>query len=152
MTKPMPYSGTGIGDRRFTFWCSEVNDLTVLFEHIDLLNCLNGLHIQLLQGALQLLVICAGTLVRLLDLATRRPFSSDSDSGSLSLEPGELGLIHDFPELDPVSTLQQQRQIPRAKGELERGWTERCWIAAGEMETGAVCWTLMIDAGRCPLA
>jgi hypothetical protein len=70
----------------------------------------------------------------------------------LSLEPGELGLIHDSPELDPVSTLQQQRQIPRAKGELERGWTERCWIAAGEMETGAVCWTLMIDAGRCPLA
>lgn len=37
---------------RFTFWRSEMNDVAVFFEHVDLFDGLDGLHIQLLQRGL----------------------------------------------------------------------------------------------------
>lgn len=46
-----------------------MNDVAVALEHVDLLNRLDGLHIQLLEGRLQLLVVGAGALVDLLDLS-----------------------------------------------------------------------------------
>jgi hypothetical protein len=63
-----------------------MNHLTVLLEHVDLLNCLDGLHVQLLQRSLQFLVICPGGLVHPLSLSTGRSLSSDPDRCSLLLE------------------------------------------------------------------
>ena len=98
----------------FTLRCSEVDHLTVLLEHVDLLNRLNRLHIQFLQRALQLLVIGSGAFMRLFDFSPGSSFSSDTDSGCLCLEPCELGLIHDSPELEASDRLQ------------ERGYFDRC--------------------------
>lgn len=51
---------TGIG---------EVDDVAVFLEHVDLLNALDGLDVQLLESGLELLVIGAGVADDLLDLA-----------------------------------------------------------------------------------
>lgn len=42
-----------------TLWCSEVDDVSIGLEHVHLLNCLNGLHVQLLKCGLELLVVDA---------------------------------------------------------------------------------------------
>jgi hypothetical protein len=44
-----------------------MDDVSVTLEHVDLLNGLDGLHIELLEGALELLVVGAGAFVDLLD-------------------------------------------------------------------------------------
>lgn len=49
---------------------SEVNDVAVRLEHVDLLDGLDGLGVELLQGLLELLVISAGASGCALDLAT----------------------------------------------------------------------------------
>ena len=43
-----------------TLWCREVNDVAILLEHVDLLNSLNWLNVQLLESGLELLVIVLG--------------------------------------------------------------------------------------------
>jgi hypothetical protein len=53
-----------------------VNDVAVALEHVDLLDCLDGLDIELLERCLQLLVVGAGALVDLLDLPARGAFAS----------------------------------------------------------------------------
>jgi hypothetical protein len=53
---------------RPTLWCREVDDVAVALEHVDLLNSLDGLDVQLLECALELLVVGAGRPVDLLDL------------------------------------------------------------------------------------
>jgi hypothetical protein len=45
-----------------------VDDVAVLLEHVDLLNALDGLDVQLLKSGLQLLVIGTGVADNLLDL------------------------------------------------------------------------------------
>jgi hypothetical protein len=47
----------------------EVDDVAILLEHVDLLNALDGLDVQLLESGLELLVIGAGVADDLLDLA-----------------------------------------------------------------------------------
>jgi len=59
-----------------TLWCREVNDIAIALEHVDLLNRLNGLHIQLLQCSLKLLVVGARGLVDLLNLSPWSAFAS----------------------------------------------------------------------------
>jgi hypothetical protein len=54
----------------FTLGSSKVDDVAIGLEHVDLLNCLNGLDIQLLQGSLKLLVVGTSALVDLLDLSS----------------------------------------------------------------------------------
>lgn len=49
----------------------EVDDVSVLLEHVDLLDALDRLDVQLLEGGLKLLVIGAGVADDLLDLAAR---------------------------------------------------------------------------------
>lgn len=51
---------------RRTLGSSKVDDVPVLLEHVHLLNCLDGLHIELLERGLQLLVVRPGSLVHLL--------------------------------------------------------------------------------------
>jgi hypothetical protein len=63
-----------------------MDDITILLEHIDLFNCLNGLDIHLLQCGLQLLVIGTARLVDLLRLASRRAFASAEKGCSLVWE------------------------------------------------------------------
>jgi hypothetical protein len=72
--------------REGTFWCSEMEYLTIFFEHVDFLNCLDRLYIQLLQSSLQFLVIGSGTLVSLFHFSAWCALSTDSDGCSLSLE------------------------------------------------------------------
>lgn len=60
---------TGRGGSLLTTGVGEVDDVAVLLEHVDLLNALDGLDVQLLEGGLELLVIGAGVADDLLDLA-----------------------------------------------------------------------------------
>ena len=62
-----------------TFRSREVDNVSISLEHVDLLNCLDRLNVQLLQGRLQLLVIHSCALVDLLDLSSRRAFSTVAD-------------------------------------------------------------------------
>ena len=59
-----------------TLRSSKVDDIPVRLEHVDLLNCLDRLNIELLQRRLQLLVIHSGALVYLLDLSSWCAFST----------------------------------------------------------------------------
>lgn len=45
-----------------------MDDVAVGLEHVDLLNGLDGLHVHLLEGGLQFLIVGARVLVNLLDL------------------------------------------------------------------------------------
>ena len=54
----------------------EVDDVAVLLEHVDLLNALDGLDVQLLESGLELLVIGAGVADDLLDLAAGSTLAS----------------------------------------------------------------------------
>ena len=53
-----------------------MNDIAVALEHVDLLNRLDGLYIELLQGCLKLLVVGATALVDLLDLPSGGAFAA----------------------------------------------------------------------------
>lgn len=46
-----------------------MDDVSVLLEHVDLLDSLDGLDVQLLEGGLELLVVHSGALVDLLNLS-----------------------------------------------------------------------------------
>lgn len=59
-----------------TLGSGKVDDVAVALEHVDLLNRLDGLDVELLQGALELLVVGAGALVDLLDLPARGTLAS----------------------------------------------------------------------------
>jgi hypothetical protein len=61
---------------RHTLWCREVDDVSVALEHVDLLNRLDGLDIELLERSLKLLVVGARVLVDLLDLPARSTLAS----------------------------------------------------------------------------
>lgn len=67
-----------------TFRGSEMNHVSVFLEHIDLLNCLNGLHVELLQRSLQLLVIGARSLVHFLLFSPWCSFAPKSQNASAS--------------------------------------------------------------------
>ena len=53
-----------------------MNHIPVLLEHIHLLDRLDGLHVQLLERGLQLLVVCAGGLVDFFHFSSRGAFAS----------------------------------------------------------------------------
>ena len=53
-----------------------MDDVTIRLEHVDLLNCLDRLHVHLLQGCLELLVVGAGALVDLFDFSSGCAFAS----------------------------------------------------------------------------
>jgi hypothetical protein len=53
-----------------------VDDVAVLLEHVDLLNSLDGLDVQLLEGGLELLVVGISGAVDLLDLAAGSALAS----------------------------------------------------------------------------
>lgn len=60
----------------YTLGSTEVDDVSVFLEHVDLLDGLDGLDVHLLQGSLELLVVGAGGLVDLLDLAAGSALAS----------------------------------------------------------------------------
>ena len=53
-----------------------MDDVSICLEHVDLLNCLNRLNIELLELCLQLLVIPSSALVDLLHLSSWRSLSA----------------------------------------------------------------------------
>jgi len=55
-----------------------VDDVSVALEHVDLLDSLNRLDIELLERCLKLLVVGASSLVNLLNLAPRSSLASVS--------------------------------------------------------------------------
>ena len=72
-----------VGWSRLTAGSTEVDDVAVLLEHVDLLDTLDGLDVQLLQGGLQLLVVGVGGPVDLLDLAAGSALASVSGNSVL---------------------------------------------------------------------
>ena len=62
--------------RRLTLRSTEVDDVSVLLEHVHFLDGLDGLDVHLLQGCLELLVVRTGRLVDLLDLAAGSALAS----------------------------------------------------------------------------
>lgn len=62
---------------RLTLGGSKVDDVSVLLEHVDLLDSLDGLNIDLLKSSLELLVVGSSGLVDLLDLAAGSSLSSN---------------------------------------------------------------------------
>ena len=87
-----------------TFWRCKVNDIAIILEHVDLLNCLDRLHIHLLQRGLQLLIVRAGALVRLFGhLAARSAFASASGvrgTSRISLLLAKIDHAHVLPFVD----------------------------------------------------
>lgn len=78
--------GEGVGgDGGVDLGGGEVDDISVLLEHVDLLDGLDGLDVHLLQGGLELLVVGTGGLVDLLDLAAGSTLSSVDE---ISRSPG----------------------------------------------------------------
>ena len=61
---------------RFTLRSTKVDDVSVLLEHVNLLDGLDGLDVHLLQGGLELFVVGTGGLVDLLDLAAGSTLAS----------------------------------------------------------------------------
>lgn len=61
-----------------------MNDVSILFEHVHLLDCLDGLYIELLEGCLQLLIVGARCFVDFLVLSSRGAFASAMISSSLA--------------------------------------------------------------------
>jgi hypothetical protein len=74
--------GVRCATKMLTFRSSKVDDVSIGFEHVDLLNSLDRLDIELLQRRLQLLIVCALTLVDLLDLSSRCALSAIRDSSA----------------------------------------------------------------------
>jgi hypothetical protein len=62
-----------------------VDNISVTLEHVDLLNGLDGLHIELLQRSLELLVVGTSALVDLLDLPAGSTLASVSPVSLASL-------------------------------------------------------------------
>ena len=63
-------------DATRTFGRAEVEDVAVLAEHVDLLNTRNRLDVELLERRAQLLVVTAGRLGLVHDLAAHRALST----------------------------------------------------------------------------
>jgi hypothetical protein len=64
------------GELPLTTGVGEVDNGAVLLEHVDLLNALDGLDVQLLESGLELLVIGTGVADDLLDLAAGSTLAS----------------------------------------------------------------------------
>lgn len=71
-----------------------MDDVAVGLEHVDLLNRLDGLDIELLQRRLQLLVVHSRALVNLLDLSSRRALSTIDPLVSSSTSSNSLHANH----------------------------------------------------------
>ena len=77
-----------------TFRSGKVNDVSIRLEHVNLLNGLNWLNIELLEGCLQLLVVHSGALVNLLDLSSWSAFSTVHEYVSMSRPPASPPFSH----------------------------------------------------------
>lgn len=65
-----------IEDQPLTFRGGKVNNVSVLFKHVYLLDSLDRLDVELLEGGLKLLIIGSRALVDLLDLSSWSSLSS----------------------------------------------------------------------------
>ena len=61
-----------------------MNDVAVLFEHVDFFDCLDGLDVELFEGGLQFFVVGAGGFVDFFYFSSGGTFAS-----------GEVGLLVD---------------------------------------------------------
>jgi hypothetical protein len=75
-----------VGDSGVDLRGGKVDDITIRLEHVDLLDSLDGLGTQLLQGCLELLVIGAGPSGSTLDLASGGALSTNSGARAELLE------------------------------------------------------------------
>jgi hypothetical protein len=79
-----------------TLGSGEVDDVAVALEHVHLLNCLDGLHVELLQGSLELLVVVGAS----------------GDSPSLLLSGGSLTAY------DSPSVFARSRHVRRRSAQI----------------------------------
>lgn len=76
-----------------TLWCSEVDNVSVGLEHVDLLDGLDGLHVDLLKSGLELLVVDTKVLRLGLDLTSRGTLSAIIPQLSASIHQFRLPLM-----------------------------------------------------------
>lgn len=76
-----------------TLWCSEVDNVSVGLEHVDLLDGLDGLHVDLLKSGLELLVVDTKVLWLGLDLTSRGTLSAIIPQLSASIHQFRLPLM-----------------------------------------------------------
>jgi hypothetical protein len=86
-----------------------VNDISVSLEHVDLLNSLDGLDIELLKRRLQLLVIHPRALVDLFDLSSRCALSTVAGLSAF------LDFAHFLPNLSACRNCDRIRRARRRK-------------------------------------
>jgi hypothetical protein len=67
----------------------EVDDVAVALEHVDLLNGLDGLDVQLLEGLLELLVVTAGAVRCALDLSPRGTLATTLSNSTSEIRSNE---------------------------------------------------------------
>ena len=78
-----------MGER--TFWSGEVDDITIRFEHVDLLDGLDGLNVEFLERGLQFFVVGARSLVDFLLLPSRGAFAAVEGTVSMGLDSSYIG-------------------------------------------------------------
>ena len=90
----------------------EVDDVAVLLEHVDLLNALEGLNVQLLKSGLELLVIGTGVADNLLDLTAGSTLATGESLVFEIYEEGFCRRIAD-PNPNPNAYCDRDRGIRR---------------------------------------
>ena len=74
-----------LGERR-TLWSSEVDHVSIFFEHVYLLDCLDGLDVKLFKGGLEFFVVGAGCFVDFLYFSPGGAFASRVEGDMLALK------------------------------------------------------------------
>jgi hypothetical protein len=70
-----------------------VDDVAICFEHIDLLDCLDRLHVELLECGLELLVVDTGSLRLALYLPSGRTFPAKTSKSVLCIRVSKVSII-----------------------------------------------------------
>ena len=70
----------------YTLWSSEVNHVSVFFEHVYFLDCLDGLDVEFFEGGLEFFVVGAGCFVDFLYFSPGSAFASGLWEGVLALK------------------------------------------------------------------
>lgn len=116
----VPGDGECVGrQRRLRLRIVEMDDGTVVTDHVHLLDARNRVHRQLLQRRLQLLVIGGGRLVDNLLLATRRSLAADAHGRLQFLQLFGVHIVYVFAVGGWASGPENCKKDGRARSNLD---------------------------------
>lgn len=81
-----------MGEGGRTLRSSEVDHVSVFFEHVYLLDCLDGLDVEFFEGGLEFFVVGAGCFVDFLYFSPGGTFASEIRGGCVSFG-GAIGVV-----------------------------------------------------------